>query len=384
MKLLFVSSMDDAPWGGSEELWSRTALRLAAVGHAVFASVRAWPSPHRRIGEMRHVGVAVHERVPEPWLLRILRERILGRSLRQASRGLRRTPFERLLDEIRPDLVCVSQGNVLDGVGFLESCLHRDIPSVILSHGNATHLWPGDPLADRLLRVYESARATYFVSSANRRLLEDQLGVELPRAVIVQNPSNVEWSNELSWPASDAPLRLACVGRLEPGSKAQDLLLHVLAAPEWRQRPIVVNLFGTGPMERSLKRLAQRLAVEDRVRFCGQVDDVASIWRSHHALVLPSRHEGLPLVVCEAMLCARPCISTRTAGIPEMVEDGVTGFLADAPPLPLFAAAMERAWERRHEWRAMGEHARQVARAKLSRDPAGDFAARLLRVAAQH
>ena len=55
------------------------------------------------------------------------------------------------------------------------------------------------------------------------------------------------------------------------------------------------------------------------------------IWAEHHALVLPSRFEGMPLVVVEAMLCGRPCIVTDVGGNAELIRDGINGFLAKAP-----------------------------------------------------
>ena len=64
-------------------------------------------------------------------------------------------------------------------------------------------------------------------------------------------------------------------------------------------------------------------------------------------LVMPSRFEGLPLAIVEAMLCARPVVATDVAGHAEVVEDGVTGFLADAPTVGAIAAALERCWVRR-------------------------------------
>ena len=74
----------------------------------------------------------------------------------------------------------------------------------------------------------------------------------------------------------------------------------------------------------------------EKVTYGGFTEDVESIWASHHALVLPSRSEGLPLVVVEAMLCGRPAIVTDVAGNAELIQDGVSGFVAAAaaPQMP--------------------------------------------------
>ncbi|MGI9165004.1 MAG: hypothetical protein ACR2G5_01205 [Pyrinomonadaceae bacterium] len=58
---------------------------------------------------------------------------------------------------------------------------------------------------------------------------------------------------------------LACVARLEPAAKSQDLLFQVLALPQWRDRPLQIKLYGSGPCERSLRQLAARLQPLDSI-----------------------------------------------------------------------------------------------------------------------
>src|SRR6266516_2159815 len=133
--------------------------------------------------------------------------------------------------------------------------------------------------------------------------------------------------------------------RVSP-AKGQDILFHVLASDKWRDRPVTVSLFGKGPMERGLRRLASRLGLEGRVRFCEYASEIEELWASHHALVLPSRYEGMPIALVEAMLCGRPAIVTDVAGHTELLKDGISGFVAAAPTVQHLDDAMERAWER--------------------------------------
>ena len=83
------------------------------------------------------------------------------------------------------------------------------------------------------------------------------------------------------------------------------------------------------------------------IEFAGFVEDIEQLWTRHHALVLPSRFEGMPLSLVEAMLCGRPSIVTDVAGHRELVRDNVNGFLAKAPTVELLNEAMNRAWENR-------------------------------------
>ena len=113
------------------------------------------------------------------------------------------------------------------------------------------------------------------------------------------------------------------------------------------------------------------------VDFRGYSNDIDAIWAEHHALVLPSRFEGMPLVVVEAMLCGRPCIATDVGGNRELIRDGVNGFLAKAPTVELLDEAMNRAWECRDRLQGMGNQAAADVRQFVSRDPSEDFAREL-------
>ena len=79
------------------------------------------------------------------------------------------------------------------------------------------------------------------------------------------------------------------------------------------------------------------------------------IWKENHILVLPSRYEGLPLVLVEAMWCGRPAVVTDVGGNAELCRDRQTGFVAQSATLASVAEAMERAWEARSDLEADGQ-----------------------------
>ena len=111
------------------------------------------------------------------------------------------------------------------------------------------------------------------------------------------------------------------------------------------------------------------------VRLAGHAR-VDEIWATHHALLMPSRHEGLPLALIEAMLCGRFGIVTDVAGNAELIDDNRTGFVAAAPQAACLDEAMERAWQQRHRWAEIGLAAAQV-QTLLPADPIDDFIQRL-------
>jgi glycosyltransferase involved in cell wall biosynthesis len=242
-------------------------------------------------------------------------------------------------------------------------------------HCNQYFWWPADDLAERYRAALAAALRCYFVSEANRRIAEKQIGCELVNAELVRNPFNVDFNASPPWPplGRDGELRFACVGRLEPPGKGQDILFEVLARPAWSTRNWRLHLYGDGENRAGLERWAQRLGLAERVVFEGHVADIEEVWSLNHVLVMPSRIEGLPLAVIEAMLCGRPVVATEVAGA-EVVEDGVTGFLAEAPTVGSMGDALERFWGRREEAKEIGAAAAERIRHVVPADPARVFA----------
>ena len=202
------------------------------------------------------------------------------------------------------------------------------------------------------------------------------MGEPLPNGEVVWNPFNVSTEAAPAWPDDDGKMRLACVSRIELGHKGQDLLLQALARPEWWNRPFELNLFGTGPDERVLRRLGSILQLTC-LNFRGHLSDVRTIWQQNHLLVLPSRYEGVPLSLVEAMWCGRPAVVTDVGRTAELCVDNETGFIAPAATVSSFGHALERAWERRQDWLQMGQGARARAEKQIPKDPVGQFCERL-------
>ena len=378
----FVFISGNNTWGGSEELWSATAAALAADGHHVTVFKNRLDASEPRIQRLRELSVSIHDLARFPLMPRLLYS-ALGRLSYPLIflHELLRLRFGLALTR-RPDLVIVSQGGNYDGMFLADLIRRMGLPYVLISQKAGDLYWPVDDRMKRLRGVYESALACYFVAEHNLRLTEEQLGIALPHASVVRNPFLVSWERRTDWPDQREGLRLACVGRLYPMEKGQDLLLRVLAREHWRKRAVSVTFYGSGTQRAGLEQMARHLRLTN-ITFAGFVRDVAAIWNDHHGLILPSRCEGLPLVLVEAMLSGRVPIVTNVAGSAEVVDDNVTGFLAAAPTEDALDEAMERAWARREEWRAIGEEAATRIRTLVPQAPDRVLAEMLEEIAAK-
>lgn len=88
-------------------------------------------------------------------------------------------------------------------------------------------------------------------------------------------------------------------------------------------------MVGDGPNRHSAKKLVDELDLADRVYFLGKQDNIIPLLSVSDLFLLPSEKESFGLVALEAMACEVPVIASNSGGLPEVVIDGVTGFLAD-------------------------------------------------------
>lgn len=170
-----------------------------------------------------------------------------------------------------------------------------------------------------------------FVSNGNRRELETQLGARLSNAEVILNSSRLQLAQPLPFPDFDG-VRLANVARLETRWKGQDIFaLESLSSTDWSNRDWKLSFFGEGPDKAYITDLIKMHNLHGRAELSGYVRDLLGIWRVRGLLALPSRGEGTPLACIEAMMCGRPVVATDVGGVAEILEDDVTGFIAEAP-----------------------------------------------------
>lgn len=125
--------------------------------------------------------------------------------------------------------------------------------------------------------------------------------------------------------------RVLFVGRLEK-VKGVPLLVKAFAMAHASHPDATLDIVGDGPARMSIEEQVVASELSDSVRFHGYLDQfaVARLMESVDTLVLPSFAEGLPVVLMEAMASRIPVVASSIAGIPELIEDGVSGFLV--PP----------------------------------------------------
>lgn len=220
-----------------------------------------------------------------------------------------------------------------------------------------TSLW--HLLRSRMISLRVDAHVA--VGEASARRMEDFYALGRYTVISIPNCVPDESLHELPIVKTPGTLFVASIGRLDR-MKGHDVLLQAIAQVDG----VNITILGEGGERKALEQLAMELGVSDRVCLPGWVDHPRKHLAEFDGVVMPSRSEGFPLAIVEAMLAARPVIATRVGSIPEAVIDGETGILVEKDRVDQLAAALRR-WRDEPELRCrMGKRGREVAASQFT------------------
>lgn len=155
---------------------------------------------------------------------------------------------------------------------------------------------------------------------------------------------------------------IICVARMDY-AKGIDVLVHawgrmIREPAHWREglKPRL-RLVGTGILMQQMERIIAELGIQDSVEFLGLRADVVELLQRAWAFVLPSRWEGMPNALLEAMACGLPCVATRVSGSEDLISDGVNGLLVEPEQPAEMALALCRIIEDADLAQRMGQEA---------------------------
>jgi glycosyltransferase involved in cell wall biosynthesis len=202
------------------------------------------------------------------------------------------------------------------------------------------------------------ARANREVAEARLRVVEN--GIDLDR-FHPDAAARAAVRGALGVPA--AARVIGTVGRLSP---EKDHALLVEAAAPLLGPDLHLVIVGDGPEAAALRARTQALAARASIHLTGARADVPALLAAFDVFALSSRTEGLPLVIPEAMATALPVVSTAVGGIPDVLEEAVTGFLVPAGDAAALRARLAALCADADRAVAVGERARTTALARYS------------------
>lgn len=224
--------------------------------------------------------------------------------------------------------------------------------------------------------LYNSAvdRVIAISQGVKRALVES--GVSESRICVI--PSGVD-SKRFTGPASDRAFARRKLGLAEgellllvPAvlelRKGHRFLLRALCRMRDRLQAVRVICCGSGSLRSELEAMTERLGLGDRVRFIGFASDVTELLAACDAVVLPSLHEGMGVVLLEAMACGRAVVASAVGGVPEVLGEGAAGILVPPADEEALAGALLRLIADGSLRERLGKAGRERAHAHFSLD----------------
>lgn len=234
---------------------------------------------------------------------------------------------------------------------------------VITPHSDAGRPSWGKSIFDKLVPTLTLKMASRVIAVSRHEVAHlAALGVPPERIRLIPNGVDLaEFALMSGRRTSGSAVTGLFVGRIDPEQKGLETLVRAIAllprSPLLRIRIVGEDWGGT----ESLRSLAQRLGVEDRVTIVGRLDRTALLreYTGADFLVLPSLFEPFGIVLLEAMAAGLPVVASRVGGIPEIVDDGRTGLLVDAGNPVALAEGLAALCQDENLRRSMGREARQ-------------------------
>lgn len=354
MKLGIITSMAAAPWGGSEELWFSLAKEARIDGCVVSVSVYNWGEKHAKVQLLENQGVRFYFRS------RISFNNIVGKFIGKYNQFFRaKHELKSFLECEKPDVLFVSMGAFCDfEIDSLRLfLLDTKVPIYIVVHSNNDQYFIDANKTESIKKLCIKAGKLYFVSHRMQLQSENQLKVQFSNSQIVKNPVNISAFEVLKQPPMDC-VKMACVGSIIFQVKGQAILLQLLNSKKWKDRNWILSIYGDGPDKVELLNMIKTFGLENKVFVKGFTNDIKTdVWQENHILLLPSFIEGMPIVLIEAMLCGRTAVVNNVGGVKEVLDDGLTGFIATNISKDSFELKLEEAWMKKEHWEEMGKKA---------------------------
>jgi glycosyltransferase involved in cell wall biosynthesis len=359
--VFFISLMAGTPWGGSEEIWYKTALLAQQRGWKVDCAVYHWAEKEKRMQALIDGGAHIYYFPNKGRAKKNLLERIQNKFSKQKIKKVIPT-----LPVKKYDIVVVNMGafeNTTPAWRDFYKSLDRYI---VLYHNYKEH--------EILKGVKKAAVQSWANNSllnlfdANRimEVLDKNSEIKIPNGGVLLNP--------LSFPVPSGPhpypplengnYRFIMLAALEVWRKAQDNLVKALSSEKWKQRNWTLHLYGDGKDMEKLKELIQDSGLSNKVFLEGHTGNVKSALEKAHLLFQITHIDAMPLVVVEAMAMARAAVVSKIGDMPRWVNEGENGWVSPDASAEQIEATLEKAWQKRDQWQQMGENAFAVFQKK--------------------
>lgn len=269
--------------------------------------------------------------------------------------------FREVLREFKPEILHAHFATEPTAAAR-ELATEMSLPFTFTAHGYDIRRKPPADFAARAA----AASGVVTVSHANAQYITERFGVAADRIRVIPCGVDLDRFHPSDSRKSEVPIIL-CVAR-HVKVKNLDLLLRGCALLRDRSSRFHCVMVGDGPLRGELEESCRNLGLEEFITFTGALEqnDVLQWWQRASIAVLTSENEGMPVCLMEAAACGVPAVATAVGGVPELVDEGVTGLLVSGGDAKALADSLQRLLEDQDLARRMGVAARRRAEERFS------------------
>jgi GalNAc-alpha-(1->4)-GalNAc-alpha-(1->3)-diNAcBac-PP-undecaprenol alpha-1,4-N-acetyl-D-galactosaminyltransferase len=254
----------------------------------------------------------------------------------------------------QPDVVISFMNSV--NVYTIIACLKLNIPTIV-----SEHIYPGSSDANKIWQLIMkwAYRHADLVTVLTQNALPFYPATKGYRTIVMPNP--ITTPDPVGAMAQLLPAHsLIAIGRLHP-QKGFDLLLKAFDQIQSKHPDWQITILGEGPMRSELEDLRSQLQLTDRVHLPGLVSNVPEYLHQADIFVMPSRFEGFPMALCEAMACGLPVLAADCLSGPrDIIEDGVNGVLVVTEDVNALATGLDALMSNPTQRQQLAQNAPQI------------------------
>jgi len=359
--VFFISLMAGSPWGGSEELWYKTALLAQSCGWKIGCAVYHWKEKEKKMQPLKDGGAEIYYFPNKGRTKRNLLERIQNKISKQKIKN-----FIPSLPIDKYDVVVVNMGafeNTTPAWRKFYKSLHH---YVVLYHNyKEDEILKGVKKA-AVQNWMRGARFNLFASRRIMQILDKNSSIEVTNGEVLLNPISFPVPfNPMPYPRmEEGNYQFVMLAALETWRKAQDNLIKALSSEKWKQRNWNLNLYGEGKDILKLEELIKRNGLARRILLPGHTNDVKKVLENAHLFLQITHIDAMPIAVVEAMAIGRPVVVSKIGDMPYWVDEGTNGWISKDASINEIDITLERAWEQKDLWSQMGANAFAVFQKK--------------------
>lgn len=354
--VLFISLMNTNSWGGSEVQWLSLAECCLENNKSVTCLVYDWEDKKNILKKLINLGAKIIY-IPNT-----------GRKKKNIFERLRFewvTRFEQRIfinkfNFSEYDYVVVNQGGFMDVTNHPWKNIYLKFNKYCLIFHNYTIDYQFKKNKAFILTKWMQYADKNFVASIKiKSFLEQQLNSTFTNFQSFINPITIVKSTNVT-PFHNLDMgsyKLIMLAQLDIFRKAQDNLIQAFALPQWKERNVIIELYGGGEHFDLLEKMIFKNDLTSKVFLKGITNNVSEVLDSAHLVLQITHRDAMPISVVEAMSKSRAVIVSDVGDMPLWVNEGENGWIAPDASVQSITDVLEKAWEKRNDWEQMGVNA---------------------------